>query len=442
VELVWPAGMRSQVASELLAAAPGEAGGALLAYVDGDPNDPRFLVVDFRPATADDEVESSEFGLEIDPNFWVKLAKPARRRSQSILPIHTHPGDVRQPTFSGRDLHGEEALQPVLERLTGRPAAAVVMGEFRETVGRFGRDGVRLTGPSREVGIGPRQRAERPLEDEAFARHVAAFGAEGQARLKALTVAVVGASGTGSHVCQQLFRLGVGTVVVVDPDVVERVNLNRVVTAFAEDALAKRPKVVVAENYASRLGLASNVLAIRGDVRDQAVHRHLETVDGIFGCTDTIASRAILNRVAVQRFIPYFDCGTEISAGGDLRAYGRLRVVLAGGPCLFCAGAIDPEGLRVELLKPEERALEAARGYIRDGVAGAPAVVSLNGVVASLAVTSFLRWAVGQSSIEGGSWIYRSYASDVRKESVARDPDCPVCSIGARLGRADLEVRL
>jgi molybdopterin/thiamine biosynthesis adenylyltransferase len=243
-------------------------------------------------------------------------------------------------------------------------------------------------------------------------------------------------------VCQQLFRLGVGEVIVVDPDVVERVNLNRIVTAFAHDAAGRQSKVEVAASYASQLGLGTRVVGIQDDVRKPRVHQQLSRVDAVFGCTDTIASRTILNRIAVQRFIPYFDCGTEISSGGDLRAYGRVRVVLAGGPCLVCAGVIDPEALRIELLNPDERANEIAQGYIRGDIDGAPAVVSLNGVVSSLAVTTFLRWAVGTNSIEGGAWIYRSYAGDVRREQISRDPDCPVCSVDARLGRTDLEVKL
>jgi hypothetical protein len=103
---------------------------------------------------------------------------------------------------------------------------------------------------------------------------------------------------------------------------------------------------------------------------------------------------------------------------------------------------IDPEALRVELLDPAQRDLEIARGYIRGIPTDAPAVVSINAVVASLAVTSFLRWAVGEDPIDGGEWIFRSYAGDVRRQQAQRDPQCPVCSPAARLGRADLPVGL
>jgi molybdopterin/thiamine biosynthesis adenylyltransferase len=403
----------------------------------------RFLAVAFEHAVGGEVNNSWEVGLEIDPSFWARVAKSSAREGLAVIPIHTHPGEAHLPAFSRRDRQGELALQPVLERRTGQPSAAVVMGLNFDSVARFDERSDRALGRCRDVGMGPKDDGVASFDADLFARHIAAFGAEGQRRLRALTVGVVGASGTGSHVCEQLSRLGVGRLVVVDPDSVELVNLNRIVTAFASDAGSHRSKVQAVKRYVKRAGTGCEVEALQGDVRDESVHKRLIPVDALFGCTDTISSRAILNRIAIQHYVPYWDCGTEIASGGHLRAYGRVRVVLAGGPCLFCGGVINPDQLRIELLSPEARHEEMARGYIRDlNDAGAPAVVTLNGVVASLATTSFLRWAVGDKPIEPGAWVYRSYAGDVRREDVHRDPECPVCSRGARLGRADLEVKL
>jgi molybdopterin/thiamine biosynthesis adenylyltransferase len=272
---------------------------------------------------------------------------------------------------------------------------------------------------------------------------VRAFGEDGQQQLQALTVAVVGASGIGSHVCEQLIRLGVGNILVVDPDVVELINLNRIVTAFAEDAHVQRSKVAAVESYSQRVGGPSKITPIKRNVLEIDVAEAIGRVDAIFGCTDTIASRAILNRIAVQHFIPYWDCGTEISTGGsDLRAFGRVRLVLAGGPCLVCMDVIDPAQLRIELLPADERDRERQLGYIRGQEVVAPAVVSLNAVAASLAVMSFLRWAVGEVTVEPGQWVYRAFAGDVRMQAAARRPDCPVCSEASRLGRPNASMAL
>jgi len=444
LELVWARGLLDEVRAQLLHHSPAEYGGALICRSRVIEQRHTFIAIGFEAPRRDELIEQSPGSLVIDPTFWVRLAKPTRRAGLSMLPIHSHPFSHGLPHFSQRDLYGEGALQPVIERLSGAPSAAVVLGLEHECLGRFLPDGGRVEGESRDVGAGPRHRGKAlpSADDDLYSRHIEAFGREGQERLRSLRVGVVGASGTGSHVCQQLIRLGVGELLVIDPDVIERANLNRVVTAVEADAEVLAHKVDAVASHAAATGSSTRVEPISGDVLNSEVHAGLMDMDAIFGCTDTIASRALLNRIAIQHFIPYWDCGTEISRGGELRAYARLRVVLPGEPCLYCMGVIDPVALRAELLPPADQEREIALGYIHGAAGPAPAVVSINGVVASLAVSSFLRWAVGTSAIEGGEWVYRNYAGDVRRQGHRRDPSCPVCAPDARFGRCDIPVEL
>lgn len=443
MELIWATGLRERLRTALLRHSPNEYGGAVLAGVENSDSGHRFLAIEFE-LPSDKEVSAQhDQALVIDPLFWARTAKMARRLGLTLLPVHTHPFS-RNPSFSAVDTAGEKRLLPVLARMTNRPTAAIVVGTEREALGGWANNGRRLLGNSRDIGIAPtRSINEAVTVDARFSRQVRAFGEEGQHRIGALRVAVVGASGIGSHVCEQLIRLGVGEILVVDPDVVEVINLNRIVTAFAEDARSQRSKVSAVESYGRMVEGPTTVTPVQGSVLDPEVAEALGRVDAIVGCTDTIASRALLNRIAVQRFIPYWDCGTEVSSGGpDLRAFGRVRLVLAGGPCLVCMDVIDSVQLRIELLPPEERARERRLGYVRDQEVAAPAVVSLNGVTASLAAMSFLRWAVGEVVLEPGQWVYRAFAGDVRLQAAPRRADCPVCSETARLGRSDLSVAL
>jgi molybdopterin/thiamine biosynthesis adenylyltransferase len=277
-----------------------------------------------------------------------------------------------------------------------------------------------------------------------FSRNVLAFGEEGQARLSSLRVGVVGASGTGSHIFEQLVRLGVGELVVIDSDHVEDVNLNRIVIASRWDARRKRRKAKVAARYAKRVSKSTKVIAVHGDVREPDIVRSVFEVDALFSCTDSVSSRAVLNRLAIQRFIPLWDCGTEISTASinRLRAFANVRSVLPGSACLVCMDVIDPELLRIELLPPDERKREQDLGYIRGGGIPAPAVVSLNGIASSLAAMRFLEWAVGDPAQGSAQWVYRSFAGDVRQVSAQQNPDCPVCGVTGRLGRTELDVRL
>ena len=445
MELVWAAGLQERLRHDLLSRAPHEHGGAVLARFARDGAEPRVLALDYSLPVQNEVDVSGVDALRIDPDFWARVSKQARRRKLSVLPVHTHPGTRGQPRFSPTDTAGEQRLLPVLERMTGFPTGAVVVGSESESFGFWTDSNKRETSRCRDIGTAPvRARRRMVTIPPMFSRNVLAFGEHGQELLASLRVGVVGASGTGSYVCDQLIRLGVGTLVVVDPDHVEDVNLNRIVTASRWDARRKRNKAKLIARRAQKTTRATEVHALSRDVRDPETSRELFGVDALFSCTDNVSSRAVLNRIAVQRFIPLWDCGTEISTAQSnrLRAFASVRFVLPGSACLVCMGVIDPEQLRIELMPSTERERDRALGYIRGEEIVAPAVVSLNGVAASLTVMRFLEWAVGQPATESAQWVYRSFAGDVRAVAVQRNLDCPVCGVDGRLGRVDLDIRL
>ena len=100
---------------------------------------------------------------------------------------------------------------------------------------------------------------------EAFTkRHAQAFGERTTRELQELSVAVVGCSGTGSPTIAMLAHLGVGRLVLVDPDRVHELNLNRILYATMEDAKAKRFKVDVIGDAIERMGLGHHCRASSG----------------------------------------------------------------------------------------------------------------------------------------------------------------------------------
>jgi tRNA A37 threonylcarbamoyladenosine dehydratase len=114
------------------------------------------------------------------------------------------------------------------------------------------------------VGHDMRIWTERRLSPSSFAvRHAQAFGNGTTEILRTLSVAVVGCSGTGSGVVEQLARLGVGRIVLVDPDIVEEKNLNRILNSGKEDVYLGRPKVHVLASAIARMGLGQEVIPLR-----------------------------------------------------------------------------------------------------------------------------------------------------------------------------------
>lgn len=221
---------------------------------------------------------------------------------------------------------------------------------------------------------------------ERHVRQLAALGRKGQRRLAESVVAVVGCGGAGSLAVQALAHLGVGHVVLVDDDVVEASNLNRLVGAMPIDARLRRRKTSVAERLVRRVDPDIAVTELRGSVLEPDVWRQLRGVDALVGAVDTDAARWALNLLAVQYQRCYVDVGVSVIAEARVEAAGHVAVVLPGGPCLRCLHGYDPRAAAREL-QPQLEAAQRAVGYLPAELdEPAPNVVFLNQVVVGVAV--------------------------------------------------------
>jgi hypothetical protein len=190
--------------------------------------------------------------------------------------------------------------------------------------------------------------------------------------LRELTVGCVGLGGGGSHVAQQLAHLGVGGLVLVDADIIEDTNLNRLVGGTADDVVHKRLKVEIAKRGV--LGVNPEARVAKCEVEWQMALQELKNCDVVIGGLDSVIAKDDLDRFCRRHLIPYIDMGMDVhDLGGEYLIAGQVVLSVPGCPCLRCYGVVTDEG----------RAKEAQR-Y---GAAGSrPQVVWPNGVLASLAV--------------------------------------------------------
>ena len=394
----------------------------------------RLIVVERYPAPTGAYSAREQFRAQLKPEFLVPLVRRAREQSLAVVFCHTHPGDRSPPHFSSMDDEGERHLSDFLERrVPNIPHAALVLS--------VGGVAARLLGKQMslevyEVGSKVLDLTSRPSgreHEHLWDRQVRAFGHAGQAALRGTRVAVVGCGGTGSIVAQQLAHLGVIDFTLIDPDQIEATNLNRVVGASVADV--GRPKVDVTAEMIASLGLGANVTAHNGDVRDARTARLLTHADAIFACTDSHASRAIINQVAYQYAIPTFDVGVAIQSedGVVSRITGRTQMLAPGLACLVCGNALDWTEVRRELQTDAERSLDR---YIIGHNEPQPAVISLNSTVASLAVTMFIAAFTGVPA-HARLQYYDGIVGRVRSAAVRPSPTCVVCSSAGALGKAD-----
>lgn len=227
-------------------------------------------------------------------------------------------------------------------------------------------------------------------------RTIQAFGQGTTNILSKLSVGIVGVSGTGSIVAEQLFRLGIEELILVDNDIVEDKNLGRILNSTQDDVRAKKNKAEMLRDNLARVGLPTNIIAIPTLLNETNTIHRLSQCDVIFGCVDSVNGRAQLNRLCTYYSIPYFDLGVKLQAdgnGGLNEITNAIHYIQPGGSSLYTRGVYSSAQLTAAALKennPVEYDKQKREKYIVGGDEDSPAVISVNMLCAALAVNDFL----------------------------------------------------
>jgi|ERR1051326_2652646 molybdopterin/thiamine biosynthesis adenylyltransferase len=397
----------------------------------------RLIVKEIVSLHDSDYAQRTGSSVELHASTLASVTKRARAEKLTLLMVHTHPlpGSVGP---SWIDRQGESAWVPaVCHRVPGVPHGRLIVGETSAHAAILHEDGIE--NPLRLIEVGDEviviadscEPAASP--DPRIHRQALAFGSNGQRRLESLHFAIVGAGGTGSVVGQQLAHLGARDFTLVDLDVVEDSNLNRLVGATGNDV--GRPKVDVLRDLIATVQPRAHVRTIRGDVCDAEVARKLLACDFFFCCTDSEGSRAVLNQFAYQYWLPGIDMGVAIRVRKEQVTHisGRVQMLTPGQPCLLCAEVLDPEQVRRDLLTEDARTRDR---YVDGAVIPQPSVISINSTAASLAVTMMLS-AVAGIPVGTRNQRIRFEGGIVSRVAIDSRTSCPVCSASGALGRAD-----
>jgi hypothetical protein len=385
-------------------------------------------------------------GLELDQSVQQEILRLAAGEGLSQVDFHTHPGDGPGVGFSGIDDRNEAALARYLaERLPGTFYGSVVLNGSSMAARMWQRrDGelrpVAMTGPSLDGSNFTRSGGGHlaPIEAARFDRQVSAFGREFQSRMRELRVGIVGVGGIGSVIVEELARLGVADWVLVDHDVVEISNLNRLLGSTLRDVTEEVSKVDVAARNIRRIDTDPRIVALRCTVFTERALSALRTCDVLIAATDNDASRLVLNALSAQYLIPIVHAGVNLGVDGEGNfddISGEVALPELGTWCLLCGAMIDAMRAAQDLARPEERQLFHQRGYL-PGVA-APAVYHLNAVVASLAVAEIHNLIAPYRALRRYV-IYRDLQGEVLAVQVPKAESCLHCSPEGRLGLGDL----
>jgi molybdopterin/thiamine biosynthesis adenylyltransferase/rhodanese-related sulfurtransferase len=250
-----------------------------------------------------------------------------------------------------------------------------------------------------------------PDFEDRYSRHLRLpqVGLEGQQRLASARVLVLGAGGLGSPAAFYLAAAGVGTLRIVDDDVVERSNLQRQI--LHTEAGIGSPKVGSAAAALSALNPRTRVEAIAERATSANIERLLDGVDVVLDGADNFPVRYLVNDACVK-------LGKPLVYGAVHRFEGQVSVFDAGrargvAPCYRC-------------LFPQPPAAADAPNCSEAGVLGV-----LPGVIGMLQATEVLKLLLGIGEPLAGRLLhFDALAMRFRETGLAPDPDCAVCAPG------------
>ncbi|HZV82878.1 MAG TPA: molybdopterin-synthase adenylyltransferase MoeB [Geobacteraceae bacterium] len=242
------------------------------------------------------------------------------------------------------------------------------------------------------------------VQQERYARHLIleGVGEEGQEKLLAGRVLVIGAGGLGSPVLFYLVAAGVGTVGIADGDLVELSNLQRQI--IHTTAAVGTPKVASAA--ASLQALNPDVTLVTHNLRVTAenIMALIAGYDFVIDATDNFESKFLINDACVL-------AGKSYSHGGILRFRGQTTTICPGDTA--CYRCIFPEA-------PES---EVALACSRAGVLGV-----LPGIIGTIQATEAIKYILGEGKLLAGRLLtYDSHGLTFREVTLRRNPGCPLC---------------
>jgi proteasome lid subunit RPN8/RPN11 len=313
----------------------------------------------------------------------------------SLMLVHSHPGGLF--AFSTADDQSDQVTMRSIFQAYGALHGSAIMTPDSAMLARVYREDLvpRLLD---SVSV-PGHDLRWWWSDQRFRQRPTAFTSETRDELARLSVCVVGVSGTGSMVAEQLARLGFGKVILIDFDHVEHRNLNRILNATSRDA---RDGVLKVEMFARAIHSyrdEGTAVPLATSIGTREAVLLASQADAIFSCVDTLEARHIADAIASSFLLPLFDVGVVIptrrsgSSVAIADVCGRMDYVMPGGSTLLDREVYTPATLRAEYLRnvaPDAHRDEVQAGYLRGLVEQAPSVISLNMRAAASCVLEFI----------------------------------------------------
>lgn len=222
------------------------------------------------------------------------------------------------------------------------------------------------------------------------------FGVVGQRRLKRATILVAGAGGLGFPISVYLTAAGVGTIRIIDPDIVELDNLNRQLLHWDRDI--GRKKIESAREKLSQINPTINIEVYDEKITDENALTLVDGVDAVIDALDNYEARFALNRACIEKRIPFFH-------GAVHGLMGQATTIIPGETaCLRCIISAPPKRNIFPILGP------------------------VAGTIGSIQATEVIKYLVGMGNLLKNKLLfYDGFYMDFSIIEIKRNPKCPDC---------------
>lgn len=259
-----------------------------------------------------DYLYKSELHLEVSPLYINRVLNYAEHFHDTVIMVHSHPFEEGTPKYSPSDNVGELKTSktisqclpdhpPVGSLLIGknRPAARIWMGLPKINMLA---DTTILNGKIQRYFN--HSTTNKSIKPALIDRQLRTLGEHIQEKLESLEIGIVGLGGTGSNIAEQLVRMGITKLKLVDHDIFEPSNWSRLYGSTWKNNSHSKTKVELISKYLKKINPKIVYESIPKSVMKKDILHTLSNCDLIFSCLDRQAPRAVLNELSYQCFIP------------------------------------------------------------------------------------------------------------------------------------------
>jgi molybdopterin/thiamine biosynthesis adenylyltransferase len=238
---------------------------------------------------------------------------------------------------------------------------------------------------------------------ERYSRHIILqdVGVEGQQKIMEGKVLIAGAGGLGSPAALYLAAAGVGTIGIIDSDVVDLTNLQRQVIHFTADV--NKPKVISAREKINQLNPDVKVIVYQDLLSTYNIFEIIKNYDIVIDGTDNFPTKFLINDACVLS-------GKPFSHGGILRFDGQTFTYTPGNACYRCAFNSPPPPNAVPTCS-------------QAGVLG-----SIAGMLGTIQATEVLKYFTGNGQLLTNRLLtFNALSMEFRNVTFNRNKNCPIC---------------